>query len=204
MKRYIYIGITIVVTVLALQLCLERKDRKNIEQKWKDATENVKTYSELFSSSDNKNRAYKLTVEQLESSKDSIFQELCRVKDSLKIKDSRLKSLHYISSAYSKTDTITFTDTLFRDPQMELDTLVSDEWYSIKMNMKYPSTVIVQPEFKSEKNIIVSMKKETVNPPKKFFLLRWFQKKHYVLNVDIVEKNPYVKDMNNRYVEIVK
>lgn len=204
MKRYIYIGITIVITVLALQLCLERKDRKNIEQKWKDATENVKTYSELFSSSDNKNRAYKLTVEQLESSKDSIFQELCRVKDSLKIKDSRLQSLHYMSSAYYKTDTITFTDTLFRDPQMELDTLVSDEWYSIKMNMKYPSTVIVQPEFKSEKNIIVSMKKETVNPPKKFFLLRWFQKKHYVLNVDIVEKNPYVKDMNNRYVEIVK
>lgn len=109
-----------------------------------------------------------------------------------------------MSSTYTKADTITLTDTLFRDPQVKVDTLVSDDWYSIRLGIKYPSTIMVQPKFKSERSIVVSMKKETVNPPKKFFLLRWFQKKHYILNVDVIEKNPYVQDMSSRYVEIVK
>ena len=64
--------------------------------------------------------------------------------------------------------------------------------------------VAVKPEFKSEKHIIVSTKKETVNPPKKFFLFRWFQKKMKVLHVDVVEKNPYVDGETSRYVEIIK
>lgn len=204
MKKYFYVGIAILIIILSLLLYIEKKDKENIEQKWKDATENVKTYNELFSNSDNKNRAYKLSIEQLECSKDSIFQELCKTKDALKIKGSKLQSLHYMSSTYTKADTITLTDTLFRDPQVKVDTLVSDDWYSIRLGIKYPSTIMVQPKFKSERSIVVSMKKETVNPPKKFFLLRWFQKKHYILNVDVIEKNPYVQDMSSRYVEIVK
>lgn len=204
MKKYFYVGIAILIIILSLLLYIEKKDKENIEQKWKDATENVKTYNELFSNSDNKNRAFKLSIEQLECSKDSIFQELCKTKDALKIKDSKLQSLHYMSSTYTKADTITLIDTLFRDPQVKVDTLVSDDWYSMRLGIKYPSTIMVQPKFKSERSIVVSMKKETVNPPKKFFLLRWFQKKHYILNVDVIEKNPYVQDMSSRYVEIVK
>ena len=64
--------------------------------------------------------------------------------------------------------------------------------------------IIVQPEFKSEKHIVVSTKKETVNPPKKFFLFRWFQKKQTLIHVDVVEKNPYVENQSSRYIEIMK
>jgi hypothetical protein len=64
--------------------------------------------------------------------------------------------------------------------------------------------VAVKPEFKSKKHIVVSSKKETVNPPKKFFLFRWFQKKMTVIHVDVVEKNPYVSEETSRYVEIMK
>lgn len=48
------------------------------------------------------------------------------------------------------------------------------------------------------------MKKETVSAPKKCWLLRLFQKKHKVVQVDIEEKNPYVRDTQSRYVEIIK
>ena len=204
MRKYIYTGVIMLIVALSLQLYMERESRKSMEQKWMDATENVNSYSELFSSSSNSNRTFKLSIEQLESSKDSIFQELCKAKDELKVKNSKLQSFYYMASSYSKADTITLTDTLFRDPQVKIDTLVSDEWYSMRLSMKYPSTIMVEPEFRSERSVVVSMKKETVDPPKKFFLLRWFQKKHYVLNVDVIEKNPYVKNTNNRYVEIIK
>ena len=80
---------------------------------------------------------------------------------------------------------------------------MGDEWYTLRLGLHYPSMIAVEPEFKSEKHIVVSTKKETVNPPKKFFLLRWFQKKHLVIHVDVVEKNPYVDGETSKYIEIV-
>ena len=122
----------------------------------------------------------------------------------MKIKDSKLKSLQYISSNFTKSDTIILKDTVFKDERIGIDTLLSDEWYSINVGLRYPSSITVTPKFKSEKTVIVSAKKETVNPPKRFFLFRWFQKKHIVLHVNVIEKNPYIEDQDNRYVEIVK
>lgn len=181
------------------------KSKLSIDKKWKEAVENAKSYSELFSNSENKNRAFKLTIDQLKNSNDSIFQELNEARKELKVKDSKLKSLQYVSSSFSKVDTITLKgDTIFKDSHIDIDTLLSDEWYSVKVGLKYPSTVTVEPTFKSIKYIVVSAKKETVNPPKRFFLFRWFQKKQIRLNVDVVEKNPYVQNQDNRFVEIVK
>lgn len=203
-KTYICIGVVVLIALLVTALVVTIKSKNSIEKEWKNAIENVKAYSEQYSTSESKNRAFKLTVEQLEESKDSIFQELNETRNELKIKDSKLHSLQYVSSSFAKTDTIVLKDTLFKNPQVELDTLLSDEWYSMRVGLKYPSTIAVSPMFKSEKNIIVSTKKETIKPAKKFFLLRWFQRKQTVLNINIVEKNPYVQSQDNRYVEIIR
>jgi hypothetical protein len=200
----VFIGLLGVILLLGIALAITIKNNSSIEKEWKDAVENVKTYSEQYSSSENKNRALKLTVDQLNSSNDSIIQELNNVRKELKVKDSKLQSLQYISSSFAKTDTIILKDTLFKDPQMAVDTLVSDEWYSVRVGLKYPSTIAVSPMFKSEKSIIVSTKRETVKPAKKFFLFRWFQKKHTILNIDVVEKNPYVQNQDNRYIKIIE
>jgi hypothetical protein len=55
----------------------------------------------------------------------------------------------------------------------------------------------------SEKAVVVSTKRETVDPPKKFFLCRWFQKKHTVVKVVVKENNPHVIDQENVFIEIV-
>lgn len=181
------------------------KSKLSADKKWKEAVENAKAYSELFSNSEDKSRAFKLTIDQLKNSNDSIFKVLNEARKELKVKDSKLKSLQYVSSSFSKVDTITLKgDTIFKDSHVNIDTLLSDEWYSVKVGLKYPSTVTVEPTFKSIKYIVVSAKKETVNPPKRFFLFRWFQKKQIRLNVDVVEKNPYVQNQDNRFVEIVR
>lgn len=204
MKRYLYIGIALLGITSATIIGILLNQRSKTEKKWKNAVENAKAYSELFSNSENKNRAFKLTIEQLKNSNDSIFQELNEAKKDLKVKDSKLKSLQYISSSFSKGDTITLRDTIFRDSHVNVDTLLSDQWYSVQVGLKYPSTVTVKPTFKSIKYIVVSAKKETVNPPKRFFLFRWFQKKQIRLNVVVIEKNPYVQNQDSRFVEIVR
>ncbi len=205
MKNYLYIYIALLVITSGIIIGVLLNQRSKTEKKWKEAVENAKAYSELFSNSENKNRAFKLTVDQLKNSNDSIFKELNEARKELKVKDSKLKSIQYVSSSFSKVDTITLKgDTIFKDSHINIDTLLSDEWYSVKVGLKYPSTVTVEPTFKSIKYIVVSAKKETVNPPKRFFLFRWFQKKQIRLNVDVVEKNPYVQNQDNRFVEIVR
>ena len=135
---------------------------------------NQKAFIAENSSLKEENRVFKLTVEQLNYYNDSILQKMNEVRKELKIKDKDLKQMQYLLSEATKKDTIVFRDTLFREPT-----------------------------FTSEKYIIVNKKRETVNPPKKFFLFRWFQRKHWVMEVHIKEKNPYIKEIDNKFVEII-
>ena len=204
LKRYACLTSVILLVVTMIALYFTLKSKKKTEKRWKEAVANVKSYDNLFNDSKDKSTAFQLTIAQLKYSNDSIFQELDKVRKELKIKDSKLKSLQYISSNFIKSDTIILKDTVFKDERIDIDTLLSDEWYSINVGLRYPSSITVTPKFKSEKAVIVSAKKETVNPPKRFFLFRWFQKKHIVLHVNVIEKNPYIEDQDNRYVEIIK
>lgn len=201
MKKWIIVILGYVVLIGLLFIYF--KDKGNYEKKWKDAVSNVKAYDKLLSNSNEKNIAYKLTAEQLSYANDSILKELNDTRKELKVKDKNLKSVQYITSTLSRVDTITLKDTIFKEP-VEVDTIIGDKWYNAKIALSYPSTIIVSPTFKSEKNIVVSTKKETVNPPKKFWLFRLFQKKHTVIKVNIIEKNPYVSNEKSRYIEIIK
>lgn len=204
LKKYVCIGSIVLMMVTIIALCFILKSKVKTENRWKEAITNVKSYENMFSDSKDNSIAFQLTIAQLKHSNDSIFQELDNTRKELKIKDSKLKSLQHISSNFIKSDTIILKDTVFKNKGINIDTLLSDEWYSVRVGLRYPSSVTVTPKFKSVKTVIVSTKKETVNPPKRFFLFRWFQKKHTVLHVNVVEKNPYIESQDNRYVGIIK
>ncbi len=202
-----YIGLVMLTAIIAEAFFLNQalSKAKLMEENWKTAQANVKAYDELLSNSKNKNVALQLTTDQLISAKDSVIRGLEQTREQLKIKEKNVKAEQYIASSFSRVDTIKLAgDTIIKDRKLAVDTLIGDSWYNAKVSLKYPSTVVIQPTFKSEKNIIVSTKKETVNPPKKLWILRLFQKKHTVLKIDVIEKNPYVSDEESRYVEIIK
>ena len=203
MKKLV-VSLGIMVLILAGMTWIFYQKAEKARSDWEIAEGNVKAYCRMLGRSDRDNVALHLTIEQLEYFNDSVLQELNDTRKKLKIKDKNLKALQAVSSSFSRKDTITLRDTLFREPSFSMDTLMGDRWYSLRLGFKYPSMVIVQPEFKSEKHIVVSTKKETVNPPKKFFLFRWFQRKHTLIHVDVVEKNPYVENQSSRYIEIMR
>lgn len=193
-----------IIAGLAIALGASILSYKSLDKQYKLAIENVKAYDAQLSGLENSNRVFRLTMEQMKSMQDSTLRQMRDIQKELKIKDKNLQSVQYITSTAVRTDTITLRDTIFKDPELSLDTLVKDDWYKLQLSLKYPSTIAVSPEFKSEKYIVVSTKKETVNPPKKFFLFRWFQKKHTVVKVDVVERNPYIQRGQEKYVEIVR
>ena len=202
MGKYLFAAIVVLFGIVAF----EWYQLSEVNGKWETAEANVKAYDSQLCYEKKKNAAFKLSIEQLNYFNDSILQALNDTRNELKIKDKNLKALQAVKSGFTKRDTVTITqvDTLFKEPTLAIDTILGDQWYNLQLGLKYPSMIAVKPYFKSEKHIIVSSKKETVNPPKKFFLFRWFQRKHYVLHIDVVEKNPYVDNESSKYVEIIK
>lgn len=200
MKKWLLV----IIAVLLGALGVVSKKLQQRNEDWMAAMANVKSYSKELSTEKIHNSAYVFTIDQLKTYQDSVLKELDNTRKQLKIKDKELKSMSSIKSEFTKIDTLILNDTIFKEPSFVLDTIVGDEWYNLELNLKYPSTIVTKPEFKSEKSVIISNQKEAVNPPKKFFLLRWFQKKHRVVHIDVLEKNPYIVNENSKYVEIIK
>ena len=202
-KKYIRIGVIVLTSLLAVSTYILYNRNQDLKDEISVSMSNQKAFIAENSSLKEENRVFKFTVEQLNYYNDSILQKMNNIRKELKIKDKNLKQLQYLLSVSTKKDTVLFTDTIFRDKSLALDTIIGDKWYNIRLGLKYPNLIYTEPTFTSEKYIIVNKKKETVNPPKKFFLFRWFQRKHWVMEVHIKEKNPYIKEIDNKFVEII-
>jgi hypothetical protein len=202
--KYIRIIVSSLLVLLAIGSCVLYNKNQNLKEELSISISNEKAFIAENSSLKNENRVFKFTVEQLNYYNGSILQKMNDVRKELKIKDDNLKQMQYLLSEATKKDTIVFRDTLFREPTLDIDTLVGDKWYQMKLGLKYPSTITTDPKFVSEKYIMMDYKKETINPPKKCWLLRLFQKKHKVVEVNVVEKNPYIENKQQRFIEIVE
>lgn len=200
MKKYIIILILILVGAVAYL----SYQNKQLTTKYETSIENIKAYDAQLSGLKDNNRVFKLTIDQLNYSNDSIINRMREVQKELGIKDKRLQQLQYEVSHAQRTDTIILEDTLFRDPQLRLDTIVGDKWFKTNLHLEFPSTIALKPEIELERYTFINGKRETVNPPKKFFLFRWFQKKHTVIEVNVREMNPYVKNKTQRFIQIIE
>ena len=203
-KKYLNIIVVLLLVVLSSISYILYTKNQDLSEKLSISVSNEKAFVTENSALKDENIAFKFTIEQLNYYNDSILQKMNRVRKELKIKDENLKQMQYLLSEAQKRDTVTFRDTLFREPTLTIDTLLGDKWYQMKLGLRYPSTIITEPKFVSEKYIIADYRKETIDPPKKCFIARWFQKKHKVVEVEVVEKNPYIENKQQRFIEIVK
>lgn len=199
MKKFI-IGL---IVLLVCSLLYMVHQNRTLTAKYETSIENIKAYDSQLSGLNNSNKVFKLTIDQLNYFKDSILIKMNEVRKELNIKDSKIKQMQYQLSHIEKPDSIVLKDTVFVE-SFKLDTIIGDEWANTHLIMKYPNYIKFTPKFKLESFLFVESKKETVNPPKKFFLFRWFQKKHTVLNVTVKENNPYAETDEQKFVEIIK
>lgn len=203
-KKYVGIGVLIMLVVLCAGISILYKNNKKLKNELSISIANEKAFIAENNGLKEKNIEFQFTVDQLEYFNDSLINKLNKVKKELKIKDKNLKQMQYLLSEAHKKDSVVFRDTIFRDPIIRVDTMIGDKWYQMKVGLRYPNTIITEPRFISEKYVIINYRKETVNPPKKCFIGRWFQRKHKVVEVNVVEKNPYIENKQQRFIEIVK
>ena len=201
-----YIGITALalISILGITTYIQHKKVKSLNIELSISKSNEKAFIEENNELKDRNLAFKFTIDQINYLNDSLITKMNEVRKELKIKDKDLKQMQYLLSTAQKTDTIVFRDTLFRYRNLQIDTLLGDSWYNIKLGLSYPNLITTTPTFKSEKYIVTSTRKETIKPPKKCAIARWFQKKHKVVEVIIHEKNPYITNKEERFIEIVE
>ncbi len=202
-KFWIAIIIIAIIFFLGICLFLQNKKIKTLETDLSTAVINLKAYEAENDSLINKNIEYNYTIDQLNYSQDSLVNILNNARKSLKIKDKQLQELQYLASLNRKIDTIRFTDTIFKAPSFEMDTLVGDEWAKLNIHLKYPNIIDADYSFKNETLVISSSRKETVDPPKKCWLLRLFQKKHTIVDVEVIQNNPYCENEKHKHIKIV-
>lgn len=138
-KKYIRIGIVILVSLLAVSTYTLYNRNQDLKEEISVSMTNKKAFITENSSLKEENRAFKFTIEQLNYYNDSILQKMNDVRKELSIKDRDLKQIQYLLSEDTKKDTIVFRDTLFREPALDIDTIIGDKWYSIKLGLKYPN-----------------------------------------------------------------
>ena len=203
MKKLVYILIGVLILTGASLYWLYGKYQK-LGVEYSTSIENIKAYDAELSGLTNDTKVYKLTIEQLNYFNDSITKKIKEAQKELNIKDSKLKQAQYELSFASRKDTILLKDTIFSSTFTSLDTIMGDKWFSNRIQLSYPNLISSSVSFKSEKFCFVQLRKETIKPPKKFFLARWFQKKHYVSIVTIKENNPYIEIKNSRFIQIIE
>jgi hypothetical protein len=170
---------------------------KNLNAKYETAMSNIKALQ-------NEKIEYVQTVEELKRDTTAVSRRVRELLDSLDIKPKKVIEYKYLTSTATKLDTVNFKDTIFIDSLCIDTAITSDPWYSLDISLKYPSDIVIKPTFKSEKFVVTHVRRETINPPRKFFLFRWFQRKHTVIETEVVESNPYIVGGESKFIEVRK
>jgi|SRR5574344_399192 len=167
-----------------------------------------------LSNENNKNakssKAYELKISQMKYINDSLMNAMDSVRRSLNIKDKNTKGLGYVKSTILIHDTVLVNRIRDGDKTISIDTTINKKWYQIQLDYRgskcneCKDTLIVSPKVTSEKYVVISTQKEYVDTPKKFWIQRIFQKKDEVIDVKVVETNPYIYSNENRFVKVIK
>ena len=199
--------IILIITTLFIGLCTTIGIQNHKLNKAKNELElseiNYKALENECNKLTSDNIEYKLTVTQLSLSQDSLTSALNRARINLGIKDKEIKRLGYIASQAQKTDTLYIRDSIFIN-NVKIDTTIQDgKWYKCNIHLESPNIIAVSPEFTSEKLVFTHTEKVILNP-KKCKFLRLFQKKSTIIKTEVVENNPYIKNTQERFMEVIQ
>lgn len=203
-KIKLIIGLIIVAIIVGLGTTVavmnNRIDKLNKDVA--EATSNIKAYELENSALKDNTIEFKYTIEQLNHSKDSLNQRINKLRKDLKIKDKDIQKLQYVLSENQKKDSIIVHDTLFIE-KVKIDTTLSDDWSKLHLQLEFPNKVVTEYSFKNESLVTTYLKKETIKPPHKCIFVRWFQKKHKMIYVEINEQNPYCEIKEQKFINII-
>lgn len=189
--------ISILIATIFFQYQKLQKQNKELDR----VTNNLRSYEESSSNYQARNRVLQLTIGELNQSKDSLIQEVNKVKKELKIKDKNLTDITVINTEI-KDSTSKVIKHVLVDFQEELKL---NPLTTITVSRK-DSILTAKLDIKNQQVIFVEQKKEYRNKYKNGWVRFWHfdWKKITSRQYQIVNSNPLIKVTDTRVIEIPK
>lgn len=177
------------------------KENKKLSESLEQSQNNVEAYQELYNDSQQASSVLKLTIDQLQNSKDSVIQKLDSVRKELKLKPKQIKTaatqtqvINVIKSKGVKGDILVkdtiYTDSIQYNPLTTVHYTIGKDTISIGLNVENTQYLYIYTtkEYKNKKNFI-----------KRLFTLDFKKVKKY--KYKIVNTNDLLKNDDVRIVE---
>lgn len=186
--------ISVLSAIIFLQKgTIERKDAEIARQ-----ANNVAYYQDQCSTEKQNNKILQLTIDELHYSKDSILQEINKVKEELKIKDKSLKRALTVQTHVTDTirDTVTLACNFTKELKPNLQTTITV--------IREDSNLTVIPDIKNEQYLFVTSERKYRRKYKNFIsrLLHFDFKKTTAYEYQIVNSNDLINITDSKVVEI--
>ena len=205
MKKYWNI-IKIILGVLLIGLIIYFvADYNNTKERCETLEHNQKALMEQYNDVEADNYELMFTIEEYQYYQDSLLERLRETQDELDIKDDEILYLQSINSGFMRIDTVLVCemDTIFIEG-VSIDTTFGDKYINNRLQLDYPNRIELTTKVYSEKDVFITQERETINPPKKCWVGRLFQKKHDVIKVHLKEHNPWVINNEEMFIKIIE
>ena len=189
------------VSLLIATIFYQHNQLQNKNREIDRITNNIRAYEEIASNAQDNSRVLQLTIDELNHSKDSLIQQVNKVKKELKIKDKNLTDASVINTQINDS-----VKTVIKEKLIDFnEELKLNDLTTIIVSRK-DSILTAKIDIKNQQIIFVEDKKEY----KRFYknwLLRFFHfdfKKVRIKNYQIVSSNPLIKVTDTRIIELPK
>lgn len=189
------------VSLLIATIFYQHNQLQNKNREIDRITNNIRAYEEIASNAQDNSRVLQLTIDELNHSKDSLIQQVNKVKKELKIKNKNLTDASVINTEIKDS-----VKTVIKEKLIDFnEELKLNDLTTIIVSRK-DSILTAKIDIKNQQIIFVEDKKEY----KRFYknwLLRFFHfdfKKVRIKNYQIVNSNPLIKVTDTRIIELPK
>ena len=196
--RAVAVGLVslLIATVFVQNHQLQKKN-KEIDR----ITNNVRAYEQLASQKEQLNRVLQLTIEELNTSNDSLLKEAKDAQKKLKIKDKNLTDVNVINTVIKDS-----VRTIIKHKLIDFDEELKINPLTTIIVSRKDSILKATLDIKNQQILFVEEKKEYKNKYRnafvRFFHFDW--KRIRTKKYQIVNSNPIIKVTDTRIIELPK
>ena len=189
------------VSLLIATIFYQHNQLQNKNREIDRITNNIRAYEEIASNAQDNSRVLQLTIDELNHSKDSLIQQVNKVKKELKIKDKNLTDASVINTQINDS-----VKTVIKEKLIDFnEELKLNDLTTIIVSRK-DSILTAKIDLKNQQTILIYKKKEYKN----FYKNGWVRFWHFdwrrieTKEYQIVNTNPLIKVTGTRIVEVPK
>lgn len=203
-KFDIYIVVTGVLLIGGLLQFYEVQTIKNQRQTISILSSNIKSYENEFNEHKTSSQTLKLTIDQLETSNDSLIQKMDSIRKAKGIKGKTITNISTVVQVISDTIYDTIPKIIF---QKDTFCYTFQKHKDTKVTIcRKDSVFSCIPEISNEQTLITYNKKEYIRSYKSYFrrLLKFDFRKQSILTIDVVNSNKDLTIKQSRFIEIIR